>query len=253
MVHNIGLQLFSVREKTEKDLLGTIRRLADFGYQSLQFAGFFQTPAKELKKVLDETQIKVAGAHLGLHQLQGDEFEKTLEYHRILENNLLICPVLPKELRSSRETYKKAAEILNKAGEKCKQAGFVFGYHNHNWEFDEHDGKTGFEILCENTDPDVLKLELDCFWVKYAGFEPAEIIRQYGDRCISLHLKDMKTEGGKKTSADIGTGILDLAQYVQAGQQSGVKWFVIEQEDYDRDPMDIARDNLNNLKKILGE
>jgi sugar phosphate isomerase/epimerase len=248
---NIGLQLFSVREKTEKDLLGTIRRLADDGYESLQFAGFFGTSAEELKAVLDEKDIKVAGAHIGLHQLQDDQFEQSLQYHETIGNDLLICPVLPREMRETGDDYKRTAEILNQVGEKCKQAGFTFGYHNHDWEFKQYDGKTGFDLLFENTDPVLVKMELDCFWAKYAGYEPTDIIQKYKERCISLHLKDMKWKGDKKVSTEIGTGVLNLGEYVHVGEQHGVKWFVIEQEDYDRDPMDIAHDNLKNLQSII--
>jgi sugar phosphate isomerase/epimerase len=245
---DIGLQLFSVREKTEKDLIGTIRHLASYGYDSLQFAGFFQTPKEQLKAVLEEEKMKVAGVHVGLHQLQGDKLEQTLRFNETIGNDLLICPVLPREMRETADDYRKTAETLNQVGEVCQQAGFTFGYHNHNWEFEQYDGKTGFDLLFENTDPELVKMELDCFWAKFAGYEPTNIMEKYKNRCISLHLKDMKFEGDKKTSTEIGSGTLDLKQYVQTGEQNGVRWFVIEQEDYDRDPMDVAQDNLKTLK-----
>lgn len=247
----IGLQLYSVREKTEKDLIGTIRQLAKYGYGSLQFAGFFGTPADRLKEVLDEEKIKVAGAHVGLDQLQGDQLEQTLRFHETIGNELLIAPAIPREMRETSDDYKKTAELLNKIGQTCKDAGFTFGYHNHNWEFKQFEEGTGFDLLFENSDPKLVKIELDCFWAKYAGYEPVDIIKKYKDRCVSLHLKDMKIEGDRKMSTEIGSGLLDLRQYIQTGKQYGVKWFVIEQEDYHRDPMDVAEANLKNLKAQL--
>ncbi|WP_077623220.1 sugar phosphate isomerase/epimerase family protein [Sediminibacillus massiliensis] len=247
----IGLQLFSVREKTEKDLVGTIRKLASYGYDSLQFAGFFETPAEELRAVLEEEKVKVAGVHTGLHQLQGSELEQTLQFNETIGNDLLICPVLPKQMRGTGDDYKQTAERLNEVGEECRKAGFTFGYHNHNWEFEQYGGKTGFDLLFENTDPELVKMELDCYWASYAGHDPAEIMEKYKNRCISLHLKDMKMESGNKTSTEIGTGILDLNQFIETGKRNGVGWFIIEQEDYDRNPMDVAKDNLENLKKQL--
>ncbi len=247
----IGLQLYSVREKTDKDLIGTIKQLATYGYESLQFAGFFGTPADRLKEVLDEEKLKVAGAHIGLHQLQGDQLDQSLRYHETIGNDLLICPVLPREMRETGDEYKRSAEILNKIGQTCKDAGFSFGYHNHNWEFEQFDGKTGFDLLFENSDPELVKIELDCYWAKYAGYEPEDIIHQYKDRCVSLHLKDMKIEKDQKMSTEIGSGLLNLSQYIKTGKQYGVKWFVIEQEDYDRDPMIVAESNLKNLKAQL--
>ena len=247
----VGLQLFSVREKTEKDLLGTIRKLAAYGYDSIQFAGFFQTPAERLKAVLKEEKVKVAGAHVGLQQLEADQLEQTLQYHEKIGNNLLICPVLPAAMRQSGDDYKKTAGLLNQAGERCKEAGFTFGYHNHNWEFNKYDGKTGLDLLFENTDPELVKIELDCFWAEFAGYDPVAIIEKYGSRCVSLHLKDMKVEDGEKKSTEIGSGVLDLQHYVETGKKHNVKWFLIEQEDYDRNPMDVAQDNLKNLRRQL--
>ncbi|WP_077328965.1 sugar phosphate isomerase/epimerase family protein [Virgibacillus siamensis] len=247
----IGLQLFSVREKTEKDLIGTIRQLAGYGYDSLQFAGFFQTPADKLKSVLDEENVKIAGVHVGLHQLQDERLEQTLRYNETIGNDLLICPLLPGEMRETGDDYKRTAEVLNKVGQTCKDAGFTFGYHNHYWEFDQFDGNTGFNLLFENTDPELVKMELDCYWAEYAGFEPVDIIKKYSDRCISLHLKDMAVEGKRKESTEIGSGVLDLNQHIQAGKQHGVKWFLIEQENYKRDPMDVAKSNLINLRAQL--
>ncbi|WP_088089787.1 hypothetical protein [Bacillus sp. OV166] len=109
----IGLQLFSVWKDAEKDFLGTVQKVADLGYGAIQFAGFFQTPAQEVKQLMDANGMKTAGAHVGINQLLGEELLKTINYHHTLDNNLLICPALPIEMRLSEDDYMKAAETLN--------------------------------------------------------------------------------------------------------------------------------------------
>ncbi|MBM7551534.1 sugar phosphate isomerase/epimerase family protein [Thalassobacillus pellis] len=250
-MENIGLQLFSVREQAEKDLPGTLRQLGDFGYKSVQFAGFFTFTPEEIRSALDEKGMKPAGAHVGIDLLLGDNFEKTLRQQETIGNNLIICPALPKEMRSSREEYLKTADTLNEIGEKCRQAGFTFGYHNHDFEFETFDGTTGFDLLFENTDSALVKMELDCFWAEYAGYDPRDLMNKYADRCLSLHLKDLATKGDKKVSTTIGAGELDLNDYVQVGKGNGVDWFVIEQEDFEGDPMELAAANLDSLLQII--
>ncbi|PLS01076.1 sugar phosphate isomerase/epimerase family protein [Neobacillus cucumis] len=248
----IGLQLYSVRDAAGKDFLGTVRRIADMGYDGIQFAGFFNTPAEELKKVLDEKGITAAGSHMGLDTLRGENLKQTLEYNQKIGNGLIICPYLPEEIRKTSDDYKKIAEVLNEVGRTCRENGFTFAYHNHNFEFEAFDGETGFNILFENTDPQFVKVELDCYWVTYAGLSPTDIIEKYGDRVVSLHIKDMKMVDGVKRSIEIGSGELDINGLLNTGDQFGVNWYIVEQEQFDGDPMESSLINIENLKSKAG-
>ena len=247
----IGLQLYSVREAAGKDFLGTVRRVADMGYDGIQFAGFFDTPAKELKIVLDEKGIEPAGAHVSFDALKDNHLSETLEYNSEIGNDLLICPFLPEEVRKTGDDYKKVAEVLSKIGEKCKKQGFTFAYHNHDFEFKTFDGDTGFDLLFSHSDPEFVKVELDCYWATFAGLDPRSIIEKYNERVISLHIKDMKEVNGQKRSIEIGSGVLDIDGLLQVGNQFGVKWFVVEQEQFDGDPMESSKVNINHLKQIV--
>src|SRR5699024_8868098 len=149
----IAIQLYSVRDHTTKDFLGTLKKLGDMGYEAVQFAGFFDTPAEELKQVMDEANLVAAGSHMPFDTLTGDQLEASLEYNRAIGNDLIICPMLPEELRADEGAYYRAAEELNDIGRKCKEAGFTFAYHNHDMEFhDLGNGKRGFDIIFEETD-----------------------------------------------------------------------------------------------------
>ncbi|MFC0472104.1 sugar phosphate isomerase/epimerase [Halalkalibacter kiskunsagensis] len=248
---NVGIQLFSVWREAEKDFLGTVKKMADLGYDGIQFAGFFQTPAEPLKKVMDDHGIVAAGSHTGIHLLTGDDFERTLEYNDKIENRLVIVPALPKEMRQTADDYKRTAELLNGIGEKCYDAGFTFGYHNHEFEFNEFDGKTGFDLLFEQTDPMFVKVELDCYWAAFSDHDPLEIIQKYKDRVVSLHMKDMKLVDGKKTGTEIGNGQLDLKSLITIGKQHSVEWFTVEQEEFETDPFEALKINAQNLHAMV--
>ncbi|HET7658725.1 MAG TPA: sugar phosphate isomerase/epimerase [Bacillales bacterium] len=250
---NIGLQLFSVWQYAEKDFLGTLERVADLGYKSVQFAGFFGVPASEVKDLMDRKGVKAAGAHVPIEQLSEDKLEETFDYHKEIGNDLLIVPALPKEMRENADDYLKTARRLNQIGEACKEAGFAFGYHNHDFEFKKMDGVTGFDLLFENTDPDLVKMELDCYWATYAGYDPLKILSDHSDRAVSLHLKDIKTVGDKKVSTEIGNGELNISSLVETGLEHGVKWFTVEQESFEMDPFESLKISADNLGKLLSE
>lgn len=251
MMGKIGLQLYSVREAAEKDLLGTVERVADMGYEGVQFAGFFNTSAKALKKVMDDKGIIAAGSHTGLDALTGDHLEETLQYNVDIGNDLIICPHLSEDMRRTRDDLKKVAETLNDIGQKCQQNGFEFAYHNHDFEFNLFDGERGLDILFDHSDPSLVKVELDCYWATYAGLDPKSIIEKYGDRVVSLHIKDMKEINGQKRSIEIGSGELDIIELLQFGKQHGSRWFVVEQEDFDGDPMESAKLNMSRLEQLM--
>ncbi|MDX8044512.1 sugar phosphate isomerase/epimerase [Gracilibacillus sp. S3-1-1] len=250
----IAIQLYSVREHTTKDFLGTLRKLGDMGYEAVQFAGFFDTPAEQLKEVMDESGLVAAGSHMPFKTLTGEELEKSLEYNKKIGNDLIICPILPEELRTDEAAYYKGAATLNEIGKKCAEAGFTFAYHNHNMEFfDLGNGKTGFDILFEETDPEYVQIELDCYWATHAGIDPLTIIKEHDKRIVSLHIKDMVEENGEKRSIEIGKGSLDIATLWQTGESTDVHWYVIEQEQFDGDPLDSAKENVVNLKQVINK
>ncbi|MCR2820924.1 sugar phosphate isomerase/epimerase family protein [Lederbergia panacisoli] len=248
-----ALQLYSVREAAEKDFLGTVRKVADMGYDAIQFAGYFNTPAHELKSVLDEKGITVAGSHIMFDAFKGVQLIETFKYNREIGNDLLIIPAIAPQYRDSEDAWKRTAEEFNKIGQACKEEGFTFAYHNHSFEFEKFGDSTGFDLLFGNSDPDLVKIELDCYWATFADLDPLNIINNYGDRVVSLHLKDMTVENGEKRSIEIGSGSLDIESLLNVGTKNNVRWFIIEQEKFDGDPMESSKVNIENLKKLMNK
>ncbi|MFJ7936104.1 sugar phosphate isomerase/epimerase family protein [Sporosarcina sp. NPDC096371] len=154
-------------------------------------------------------------------------------------------------MRTTAEDYQRTAAWLNDIGKQLHAKGFSLGYHNHDFEFTKFDGKTGFDILFENTDANHLKIELDCFWAAYTGNNPVDIIENYADRCVSLHVKDMKVGGDQHISTELGTGTLPLADYIQQGKKHSVRWFVVEQEHFTKDPVESAAQNATAIRAIF--
>lgn len=251
-MENIGLQFWSIREEAAEDLLGTIEKVAKMGYTGAQFAGFGDHTAEEVKAKMDEVGIRPAGAHVQLEQLES-ALEETLAFHKTIGNDLIIVPYLDESRRTSKKDYEKVAAILTDIGQKVHDQGFTLAYHNHDFEFDVFDGKTGFEIIFENTNPDHLKIELDCFWAAYAGHDPLAIIEENAGRVVSLHIKDKQDHADEPTSTELGTGTLPLSDYVQKGKENQVKWFVVEQEHFTKDPLESAAENAKTLKGIAGK
>lgn len=249
-MNNVGLQLWSIREEAEKDLLGMIEKSAEMGYKGVQFAGFFDYTAEEVKAKMDEVGIKATGAHVQIDQLE-NHFEETLKYHETIKNKLLIIPFLPESMRTTEGDYKRTAERMNEIGQKAHAAGFTLAYHNHDFEFDVFDGKTGFDILFENTDENHLKIELDCFWASYTDNDPLEIIEKYAARVVSLHIKDMKIVDNTPISTELGTGTLPLAEYIQKGKEKNVKCFIVEQEHFTGNPVESAAQNVKAINAMF--
>ncbi|RIU94864.1 sugar phosphate isomerase/epimerase family protein [Oceanobacillus picturae] len=246
----IGLQLYTVRDSAEANFQKLLTDVGELGYEGVQFAGFYDASAEDVKKTLHEATLRPAGAHVPIDQLQNN-LQEVMRYHEAIENQLIICPYLPDSMRENKAGYLQTAELFNQIGKELKEAGFQFGYHNHAFEFDRIEETTGFEVLFENTDPDLVKMELDCFWATYAGHDPNKIIRDYKSRCISLHLKDIKVENGEKISTEIGTGTLDMNKLIQSGLDHNVEWFIVEQEHFTGDPLDSAKKNVEALKKMI--
>lgn len=243
------MQLYSIKELTEKDLLGTLEKVAKIGYDGVEFAGYFNTPAKELKKCLNTIGLKAAGSHIGIGDLS-TKLDELIEYSNVIESPYIICPFLPTNMRDSADAYKATAENLNEIGKKCRENGIRFGYHNHDFEFQKFNGESGHDILFRLTDPENLFVELDTFWVEYSGLKSIDLIEKYKERCSILHIKEMKSLD-EKVNTEIGKGIMDFKAITALGKKYGVKWYTVEQEAFEIPQLKSIEESLGYLRSIL--
>ena len=182
--------MYTVREDASRDFVGTLRKVAEMGYEGVELAGKGGLGARELRDVLDDLGLGRAGSHEGLEALEGD-IQAVVDYNLELGNPYIVCPGVPEERRNSADAWRALADVFNRVGEECHRHGLKFAYHNHHMEFQKFEGKYGLDILVERTDPRLVYLEVDTYWARYAGVDPAWYIRERSDRVLLVHLKDM--------------------------------------------------------------
>ena len=213
----LGIQLYTLRDEMAKSVSGTFQQLARIGYSELEFAGYFDHDAKEIRGLLDENALTAPSSHVPLELMQS-ELEKTIEFASVVGHRYLVVPWLAEELRQSIDQYRRLAATLNSIGEKCKAAGLNLAYHNHDFEFDMTDGEIPYDVLLSETDPDLVAMEMDIFWVTKAGQSPIQYMGDWPGRFPLCHIKDMSSDG---SMVDVGDGEIDfpaLFKYRDSGE-----------------------------------
>lgn len=244
----VALQLYTVRDVAADDFAGTVRQVAEMGYAGVELAGNTggMSPA-ELKAFLSDLGLKLAGSHIGLDLLEGD-LQKIIDDNLALGNPWIVCPWMPEERRQNATGWREAAEALTAIGSKVREAGLQLCYHNHSFEFETFDGKTGFDIFYEAADAELVKAEIDTYWVQHGGEDPAATIRRFAGRCPLVHLKDM-TDDPQPTFTEVGNGILDFQAIFAASAEAGAEWYIVEQDRCDGPSVESARTSLESLRQ----
>ncbi|UPZ13557.1 sugar phosphate isomerase/epimerase family protein [Flavobacterium humidisoli] len=235
----IGLQLYTLREELPKDVKGTLEKVTKAGYNNVETYGFSTkdqfwglTP-KEFKKILDDNGLKAASGHYNLGSFLYDgnttELIASIEAAKTLKSEFLTVPWVDEPFRRNIEDYKKIAARVNEVAKMCKSAGLKLAYHNHDFEFQKHDGITGFEILLKETDKDLVFFELDLYWVIHSGNDPLKLFRENPNRFKMWHVKD-KDKTNNDLNTEVGSGTIDFKPLFAAAKQSGMIHFFVEQE-----------------------
>ncbi len=247
-VKNVGVQLYSVRKEMLEDATGTLKKLAQIGYKQVESArspkgNYYGLSPKEIKQVTKDLGLTLRSGHVGIDTTWQSSIDAAAEAGQ----EYLICSSMPSNGQTV-SNYKQVADRFNKAGEQCKKAGLVFGYHNHDYEFEKENGKVLYDVLLENTDPSLVVMELDLGWVVVTGNEPADYVNRCAGRFPLWHLKDMDV--AKKHSTEFGNGQLDIKKMLSLAKQSGMKHFFVEQEEYTNNAFESLQKDYDYLKKI---
>ena len=243
----IALQLYSLRDDCGKDLPGTLAAVGKLGYKAVEFAGYYGRTAQQLRKMLDQSGLKCCGTHTGLETLQGDNLERTIEFHKTLGNKFLIVPYLDhKKYFGTLKLIKDTAKLLTELGEKVKPAGMRVGYHAHEGDFQKIDGETCWDILFSNAGPDVI-MQLDVGNCLDGGGDPYAILKKFPGRAPTIHIK----EHGGKPGAPLGEGTVKWDQIFKLCETvGGTQWYIVEQESYASAPLDSVAQCLKNMRKM---
>lgn len=219
----IALQLYSLREALAQDYAAGVKKVAEMGYAGVETAGFPGTTPQAAGQLFKELGLQVAAAHAPLPV--GEKQTEVLDTMRAIGCQHLVCAYQPKELFASIEGIRRVADTLNEAYAVARANGLSFSYHNHWAEFQTVGERKAFDILLEHLDPGVC-LEVDTYWAKTAGVDPAAVVRKLGARAPLLHIKDGPCTHDTPMVA-VGEGSVDISAIVQAGA-GHTQWLIVE-------------------------
>jgi len=224
MTSPIGIQLYSVREALSQDYEGTIRRIAAMGYAGVETAGSFGASVASAAALYRSLGLKVMAMHAPLPV--GEKKNQVLETAAALECKQLVCAWMPPERFQSVESIQKLCDELNDANTVAQANGLALAYHNHDFEFAPlPDGSIPHEHMAKFLAPSI-SFEIDMYWVKAAGSDPAAVIRRLGKRVPLLHVKDGPAKRGVPMQA-LGEGVVDLPAAIKAGE-GNTQWLIVE-------------------------
>ncbi len=265
-ISNIGLQLYTVRDAMQSDPSGTLAKVAQIGYNTLEGATytgsqqFYGMDAKAFSALLKKNKLIMPSSHYRLGEEKTNaqdtkgtmlhEWDKAIEDASTVGIKYMVCAYLSNDERGGLDHYKKLATDFNKAAEKCKKAGIQFCYHNHDFEFEKQDGKYPYDILLNETDKSLVKMEMDLYWVTKAGMDPVALINKNPGRFPLWHLKDMDNTA-KHAFTEVGNGTINFKNILTHANKAGMKYFFVEQDICPGSPFDSITQSINYIKKNL--
>ena len=260
-IHDLGVQLYTVRDQLKQDFDGTLAKVATIGYKEVEFAGYFDHSPKEVRAALEKHGLTSPSCHVQYDVLTVDKWPEQIESAKIIGQPYIVCPWIPEELRKQPDIWKQAAETFNRCGEASKKAGVQFAYHNHWFEFLPVNGKLPYDMLLHDCDPNLVKMELDLCWITVAGADPVKYFNEYPGRFPLVHVKDIKkmpkiSEAGSQSFGDslqdmtsVGNGLIDWKRIFAHSEKAGIKYYIVE-HDKPADPLDSITKSYEYLSNL---
>lgn len=224
----IGLQLYTLREIFAKDPVKTLEQVAAIGYREVEFGGggYDAMDPAMLRKTLDRLGLKSPSIHVGYDALL-NQFDRQVTLAKTLGADTVVLPYMTDEHRTG-PSWQAALPNFNRFAAALKKAGLGFAYHNHDFEFTvKPDGVSLFERLLKETDPALVKIELDLFWALRAGEDAGAWIDRLSNRLYAYHVKDMRAD---RSMAAVGQGTIDFAALFKRKGSAGVRHFYVEND-----------------------
>jgi sugar phosphate isomerase/epimerase len=242
----IGIQLYTLRGPMQQDFEGTLRSLASMGYKEVEFAGLFGHDPAQVRQLLSELNLVAVGSHVDWNRIR-DDADGAIEETLALGSPYLVFPYLPETERQTLAQWQGWVALLNQVGQRCRERGLTLAYHNHDFEFASVEGVVPYDLLLEQLDHDLVKMELDLFWLAMGGREPAALFEAHPGIFPLGHVKDLRRSD--QAMVDVGQGDLDFASGFARSEQSGMAHFIVE-HDNPADPMQTARNSLAYLQEL---
>lgn len=262
--YKMGLQLFTVHQDMLNNPQSTLSTVKSFGYQDFEIYGFNETKntfygisSVDFKNLLDDLNLTASSGHFGFSAYLDKSLDELKTFvdqciygAKALDLKYITWPWIAPDQRNL-DNFKKMAERLNLIGAQVTEAGLGFAYHNHGYEFENYDGETGYDIILSDTDPNLVKLQMDMYWVmRSANFTPKELVANQPDRVVMWHIKDMHKESGDYT--ELGNGSIDYTKILPDPAKSGLEYYYLEQGgNFAVNALHSVETSANYLKKKL--
>ena len=247
-IDSIGLQLYTVRRELESDFDSTLRKVAAIGYREVEFAGYYNHTPSQVRQILKNAGLSSPSTHLSQQTIAHD-LGRAIESAKVIGNRYLVLGYLQPEKRKSLDDYKALADLLNRAGEDCRKAKLQLAYHNHDFEFASTNGQVPYDLLLSTTDRELVKIELDLYWITKARQRPEDYLVQYPGRFEMLHIKDMDGTP-KRFFTEVGRGIIDFKRILEQSRLAGVKHYFVEQDEMSGSPFESIKTSYDYLKTM---
>ncbi|MEI8039949.1 MAG: sugar phosphate isomerase/epimerase [Verrucomicrobiota bacterium] len=239
----VGLQLYSLRVECKNDLPGMLAAVSKIGYKGVEFAGYHNRSAAELRKMLDDNGLVACGTHTPFESIKGDKLKETVEFNRTIGNKFLIVPWM-NETKSKQEWLDRA-KLFNEAADTVKANGMWVGYHAHAHDFHQIEGVSAWDLFFGNTKPEVV-MQLDTSNCREGGADPVAVLKKYPGRARSIHIKPH----GAGPEGIIGEGDVDWKGVFAFCEGKGkTQWYVVEHET-SQNPLDAVKRNFEALKAM---
>jgi sugar phosphate isomerase/epimerase len=244
----VGLQLYTIRELFGPDPMGTLEKVAKIGYREVEYGGggYDKMDHAALRRTQDRLGLKAPSVHVPYEWLQAD-FAGVVKMAKTLGADTVILPYMTDQHRNE-AGWNAALKDFNRFARDLKKAGLAFAYHNHDFEFTVKPGGVSlYDRLLKETDPALVKLEIDLFWAITAGQDPAALIRQHAGRIYAYHVKDKRADG---SMCAVGDGKIDFGAIFKLNRLAGVKHFYVENDECPAPYLPDITTSFNTLRKL---
>lgn len=258
-LQKIGVQLYTLRSEMEKDVEKTLASVSAAGFAEVEFAGYFNKPAAEIRAILDRHKLTSPSAHIDFNTIS-TKLPQVLSDSHTIGHKYIVMPYLDDTLRAQPDIYKRVADTLNKAGAESAKAGITMAYHNHNFEFVPVNGVTPFDMLLKACDPKLVKFELDLCWATAAGQDPVAVFKKNPGRFPMVHVKGLtKKPAGASTPipevlpnvSDVGApgDVVDWKGIFAASKIGGIEHYFVE-HDVPKAPLESIKNSYAYLRAL---
>jgi sugar phosphate isomerase/epimerase len=233
----VGIQLYTVRDQMKADFEGTLAHVAQIGYKEVEFAGYFNHSPADVKAILDRHGLSTPSTHIAFEN--ADQWKTALDAAKAIGHEYIVMPWIPAERRKTLDDWKSVAQVFNRAGQMAHDAGIQFAYHNHDFEFPKLEGQVPYDLLLQSTDPKLVQLEIDLYWITKAGQDPLAYFSRWPGRIPLVHVKDSAGPPDHKM-VDAGQGKIDWKRIFAKKDQAGIKHAFVEHDQPPQPFEDIA-------------